>query len=244
MRSLFCLLALAVVIGSPTRRAAAQDKDKEPAVKEVEEKEPDTTPEDIKILKDVGVVAEGPALLDYFRKRTFKEADPKRLEILLRELGSEDFPLREEAYAELMGLGTSALDAIKKAADGSKDAEIKRRTSDLRTRIEAKLEPTVQMATARMTARLKPAGAAEVMLNYLPFAADRGVIDEICKGLAAVTLTGGKVNPAVLSAVSDKLPLKRGAAGEALARAKITEQMPAVRKLLKDPEPSVRLRVA
>lgn len=244
MRYIVSLLALAVLVAPAAQRSAAQDKDKDPAVKEMEEKEPDTTPEDIKILKDVGVAAEGPALLDYFRKRTFKEADPKRLETLIAGLGSEDFPEREEAYAELMELGTSAIEAIKKAAEGDKNAEAKRRAADLRQRIEAKLEPNVQMATARMIARIKPEGAAQVMLNYLPFAADRGVIDEICKSLAAVTVTDGKVEPAVLKAVSDKVPLKRAAAGEALARAKVAEQMPAVRKLIKDPEPIVRLRVA
>src|SRR6185369_6755975 len=115
--------------------------------------------------------------------------------------------------------------------------------TELRQRIEAKAEPAIQIATARLIARTKPAGAAEVILGYLPYAADQQVTDELCRSLGAVAVVGGKAEPAVVQALEDKIPIKRGGAGEALARARVTEQLPGIKKLLKDADPTVRLRV-
>src|SRR5919108_1122216 len=100
MRYVLLLAGLLVVALVPGTFGQGQDKEKEPAVREPVEKEPDTTADDIKTLRDVGLSADGAALLEYFRKRTYREADPKRLETLIRDLGDEDFPVREKAYAE------------------------------------------------------------------------------------------------------------------------------------------------
>jgi HEAT repeat protein len=209
------------------------------------EQAPDTTKEDLKTLQGVGLGTDGPALLDYFRKRTFKEANPQEMNLLLKQLGSEDFALREKAFTGLISLGPSALVGLKEA-EASKDTEIKQRARDLRERLEAKAEPQIQAATARLIARTKPAGSAEVLLAYLPFAADVSVTDEICKALGHVAVRDKAPDPAVAKvledALADKLPIKRGAAAEALVRAKVSERIPEVRKLLKDPEPGVRLR--
>jgi hypothetical protein len=189
----------------------------------------------------VGV--DGPSLLEYFRKRTIPEADPQQMTRLIEQLGDDDFFVREKAYATLSGFGAGALVGLKEA-EKSKDPEVSRRAQELRQRTEAKAEPGVQAATARLIAKARPAGAAEVLLAYLPYAADQQVTDEICKAVGAVAAVSGKVEPIVLKSLQDKIPVKRGAAGEALARARATEQFPEVRKLLRDPDPSVRLRVA
>src|SRR5688572_20647153 len=54
----------------------------------------DTTKDDIKTLQALGLGTDGPALLDYFRKRTFKEANPDEVSAFIKQLGSEDFALR------------------------------------------------------------------------------------------------------------------------------------------------------
>ena len=208
----------------------------------------DTSADDQKTLKAVGLGVDGPALLDYFRKRTFKEANPKEMETLIKQLGDSDFATREKAFAGLISLGPSALVGLKQA-ESNPDTEVQQRAKDLRDRLEAKAEPAIQAATARLVAKEKPAGAAEVLLAFLPFAPDLTVTDEICKALGSVAAPSGKVDPAVLQALGDKLPIKRGAAAEALVRADVKKQLPEadkhlpeVRKLLKDAEPSVRLR--
>src|SRR5437763_827931 len=67
--------------------------------------------------------------------------------------------------------------------------------------------------------------------------------DEARLALAAVAVKDGKPDPAIVAALSDKSPLLRGSAAEVLTRAGVASQKEAVRALLKDPEPSVRLRV-
>src|SRR5947209_4641300 len=84
--------------------------------------------------------------------------------------------------------------------------------------------PALLAAAARTLGARKPAGAAEVLLDYLPNAPGEGVVDEVCGALAAVALSGGKPDPALLKALDDKLPARRAAAAVALVRAGAREQ--------------------
>jgi outer membrane protein assembly factor BamB len=206
----------------------------------VPDKQPDFTGDDEKTLRAVGLTVDGPALLDYFKKHTFKEADPKKVSALIKDLADDDFAVREKAYAGLLALGSGALGEIKEAVKNP-NTEASRRAAELRQAIEAKAEPGIQVACARQVARLKPAGASDVLLAYLPFA-DPNVLDDLGKALAAVGVKDGKAEPGLVNALSDRLALKRGVAGQALAQD--ADQRTAVRKLLKDPDASVRLRVA
>jgi hypothetical protein len=198
---------------------------------------------DLKILKDVGLANDGPALLEYFRKQTLPMADPKKIESLIRQLGDDDFETREDAFAKLAGFGAAAAAGLKQF-EQDKDTELRKRVHDLKKRIELKADPSVQSAAARTIARGKPAGAAEVLLAFLPFAVDPNVVDDVAKTLGTVGVVDGKPDPAVVSALTDKIAVKRGAAAEALVRGKADAQLPAVRGLLKDQDPYVRLRVA
>src|SRR5690349_9331852 len=68
----------------------------QPAPPQLEPPQPPAKPldpvaEDEKTLRDVGVGTDGPAALDYFRKRTLKEVNPKQIESLVAQLGDEQF---------------------------------------------------------------------------------------------------------------------------------------------------------
>jgi HEAT repeat protein len=204
---------------------------------------PDTTAVDEQLVQRAKQKVDPASLLNYLRKRTYPEADPKRLQTLLRQLGDRSFRARERAYAELLALGISGLAALREA-ESSPDHEVKRRALSLRTTIERRADPLTEAAVARLLAARKPAGAAEVLLNFAPFAADDSVVEEVCRALPAVAVRGGQPEPALVAALKDKVPLKRAAAGAALACADVKAQLPAVRALLRDPEPAVRLRVA
>ncbi|MBI3408864.1 MAG: HEAT repeat domain-containing protein [Planctomycetes bacterium] len=232
----------------PAKGQKKNEEQKQAAKASPKPEEPsDTTADDQKVLREVGLGFDGPALLDYLRKRTFPDADPKQVDRLIRDMGDDDFETREAAFAHLSKLGSSALGRLKQVLtekEKAHEAEIVRRSVELVNKIEAKAEPGIQAATARLIAKTKPAGAAEVILAYLPFAADQNVTDEFCKALGAVAIQDGKVEPALAKALEDKVAVKRAAAAEALVRAKAKDELPGVRKLLKDGEPSVRLRVA
>ncbi len=244
----FVLLGL-VLFACATGWAVSQDI-AQPEGKKKDGKDPapvvdaplDTSKDDERTLKTVGMPADGPAMLDYFKKRTLPEVDPKAVAQLVKDLADDDFATREKAFTALALLGPAATNGLKDA-EGNPDAELRKRIADLKIRIDTKAEPAIQAAAARLLAKLKPAGTTEILLAYLPFATDAYVVDEICKTLGALALVGGQVDPLLVKALDDPTPIKRSAAGEALIRSGDKEQAAVARKLLKDADPKVRLRV-
>jgi hypothetical protein len=66
----------------------------------------------------------------------------------------------------------------------------------------------------------------------------------VVDALAGAGCAGGKADPALVRALGDKVAARRGGAAEALGKGRATEQLPAVRKLLQDPDAEVRFRTA
>jgi HEAT repeat protein len=235
----FSMLLIGLVVGlGSTQAQKGKEKDKKDAVFV----EPDTHFDDLKIVRQNGLKGDGPDILEYFRKRTLKQPDPKEIAALVKQLGDEDFPTREKAFATLATMGTSALAGLKEG-DNDPSLEVRKRVADLKLRIDTKAEPTLQAAAARVLAKLKTEGTADGLMAFLPFASDPTVVDEICKTLGAVAVTNGKVEPVLIKSLQDPIAVKRGAAGEALARAGVKEEFPNVKKLFADKDLSVRLRV-
>jgi hypothetical protein len=193
-------------------------------------------------LREADVPTDGPGLLDYFRKRTQESANRSRLQALIAQLGDDDFQIREQASNQLVQLGVRAkpvlLDATKDA-----DLEVAIRARDCLRRIESGTTAMMLGAAIRTLVERKPDGAAEALLSYLPFAEDETLSDEALAGLAAIAIRDGRSDPALVAALTDKQAIKRGAAAEALCRAGAKEQLAEIRKLLKDSDARVRLRV-
>jgi hypothetical protein len=204
---------------------------------------PDTTAADEQLVLRAKGKVDPASLLDYLQKRTYPEPDPKRLDALVRQLGGGSFRLRERAHAELLALGNSALATLREA-ERSRDFEVQRRALAIRRAIEKRADPITEAAVARLLAARKPAGAAGVLLAFLPFAADDSVREEVHRALPAVAVRGGRPEAALVAALKDRAAVKRAAAGSALVCVGAAAQLPAVRALLQDPDPAVRLRVA
>ncbi len=187
--------------------------------------------------------ADGPALLAMLRKHTLSPEGQARARDLIKKLGDESFEVRTQAAAELVSMGRQALPYVRDAArDG--DLEIARRATECAARIEQDRGPVLTAVALRMLAVRRPEGAAEALLAYLPHAEGETLSAEAQRALDLLATRDGKAEPAVLQALEDRLPLRRAAAAAALARVGGEGQRPAVRKLLKDPDAEVRLRVA
>lgn len=195
-------------------------------------RELDTTAADEQTLKNAKLGVDGSALLDYFRKLARNGADRDRILALIKQLGDETFEVREKASTELIALGAAAVPFLKEALkDG--DLEVVRRAERCLKEIakepgKKEADESAPLAAARLLAARKPAGAAQVLLDYLPSAADEAVAREVRAALAAVAMTDGKPDKALLAALEDKDVKKREAAAEALSRT----ALPSGRKVL------------
>ena len=194
---------------------------------------------DAAILKGAGIADDGPALLDFFRKRTLTPGDRDTVAGLIRQLGSETFDDREKASKRLPPYGTAILPALREAAK-DEDPERSRRAREAAERIEAAAVSGLPGAVARSLARKKVAGATAVLLAYLPFADDLGVEDEIVGVLLTLNAPKELADPSLAAALDDAHPAIRGAAAQVLGR----RGNDGARKLLADREPRVRYRAA
>jgi HEAT repeat protein len=104
--------------------------------------------------------------------------------------------------------------------------------------------PVVIASAVRLLAARRPTGAAQALLDYLPFVVDNSLAEEVEAALAAVALVNGMSDPDVIRALQDKLGLRRSASAIALCRAGGYRMASQVRGLLKDSDPTVRQRVA
>jgi outer membrane protein assembly factor BamB len=198
---------------------------------------------DEQLLKAAKVATDGPGLLGFFRERTLTGVNRARVVALVQKLGSTSYRIREQASTDLVSLGSITVPLLKEAAKDP-DLEVSRRAERCLEQIDTGPGAVLAAAAARLVAQRKPAGAAEVLLDYVRDAPDETVADEVRTALAAVAVTDGRPELALVEALTDKAPIKRAAAAEALCRAGAKDQRTALHKLLKDPDMSVRLRVA
>lgn len=204
---------------------------------------PETTQADEKTLKDASLSVEGPALLDFFRKRTLGDTDRVQILGLIDKMGDDSFKTREKAFADLLALGPAAAPLLRQAQQTSSDIEVVRRSERCLQLIEKTYSAAIAAAAARVLAIRKPEGTVETLLAYLPFADEEAVVEEVRATLIAAGVRGGQVDKGLVNAVQDKLAIRRAIAGEVLVRVGTAEQRTAMHKLLKDADPSVRLRV-
>jgi hypothetical protein len=198
---------------------------------------------DEKILQAAKIGTDGPALLEFLRMRIIADVDATKIRRLIKDLGNDNFDLREKATEELTRLGNQAAPLLQQALKDS-DIEVVRRAEECLRRIKSGAGAAADTAALRLVALRKPAGAADTLLRYLPFATNHLVAEEALISLAAVAIRDGQPDKAILHALTDKDPQRRMAAAVALCRAGSPEQHKAVRPLLQDADLTVRLPVA
>jgi HEAT repeat protein len=182
-------------------------------------------------------------LLDELRKRTVTEPVRQKCEDLIKQLGDSDFAVREKAQAEVKAMGSIIVPLLRNATRHS-DLEIRNRARDCLSVMERDKNVPLSPITPRLIGLRKPAGAAEALLAYVPYADEETVLPELQLALNAVALPNGKPEPEVVRALGDTQGARRAAAAEALCLGGDRVHLPAIRKMLTDTEPAVRLKVA
>jgi hypothetical protein len=192
------------------------------------------------LLKESRIATDGPGLLAFFRERAHTTPTDDALKALVDQLGDDSFQRRESASRQLVAIGGRAKSFLQKAVS-SEDYEIAYRAKVCLAEIDAGGTARTLSAAARLMAVRKPVGAIAVLLDYLPAAEDQAVAEEVRATIAALATRDGKVDQALSAGLKDENATKRSACGVTLAQ--IGEELPAVRKLLEDEDPLVRMRV-
>lgn len=183
---------------------------------------PDTASADEAVLKKARINLDGPALVEHLRKSKSPGIDPDQIRALVKQLGNDNFEVREKATQALIALGEPTLPFLQQAAK-STDLEVARRAERclqaiLKDPAQRQEEGAKWIALARTLARKKPAGAIEALLAFLPQAAGYEVEREIRCALVFLARPNGKPDPALVKALEDKDARRRQAAAEALGR--------------------------
>jgi hypothetical protein len=186
---------------------------------------------------------EGPGLLNELTKRTLTEADMTKAQNLIEKLGDDSFEVRQSAEDTLKKMGSMIIPLLRAALKNS-DLEIRNRSKKCLDSIEMDKTVPLSPVTPRLIALRKPKGAAEAILAYMPFADDETIFEELQSALNSVAYPKGKAHPALLKALADKQPVRRAAAAVALCNGPLADHLPQIRRLLKDKDNNVRLKVA
>lgn len=209
-----------------------------------DEKPPKLPVGDVQLLKDAGFKTEPEALLDFFRKRTLADAEREVVSKLIKKLGDPVYRERELATKDLVSRGPVVLEMLADAVN-SESLEVSKRAERCIKRIKEKdVAIDVPMAAMRLLGKAAPKDTVDVLFAYLPFADNDYIAEEARAILSKAGIADGKPHPTLVAGLSDKLPIRRAAAGEVLARVPAKDDAAKVRALLKDPDGFVRLRVS
>lgn len=208
------------------------------------EDNPPTGRDDDETLHRAGLETNGPPLLAFFHARAQSDLEPERLRALVQQLKVGSTRERSLATAEFLGLGSLAVPTLRRAANDLSEPETARHAAHCLRWLEGTAGTSLTVAAARVLARCKPPGCSAALLSYLPYADNPDVLKAVTAALAETALPNGKPDPALIKGLTDPLAVRRAAAGVALCRAAPPDRVPAVRKLLTDASPGVRLRAA
>jgi hypothetical protein len=201
------------------------------------------TDPDEQVLQNAKIYTDNASLVAYLRKQSQRDADLLRMDSLVRQLGSPSFQERQEASTKLRSLQLIALPALREARNND-DPEVAKRAEALVKQIEQDTQYSIPFAAVRLLLRRQAPGTGETLLQYLPFAGDPRVEEEIWFGLDSLITKGMMKKERLLAALKDALPARRALAACILARLGDASQRNAVRALLVDPDSHVRLRAS
>jgi hypothetical protein len=195
-------------------------------------------------LREYKVPSDNAGLFAFLRGRSGPQEDGPDAEVLLRRLGSDDFKEREAASAQIVQLEAKALPALRRAVANNDDPEIAQRAKPCIDLIEWRLRVPLARAVVRLLLTRHLPGIEAALLEYLPYADETGVEEDICFGLYDLAVQKRALDTAFMAALEDRLPARRALAACLVARLGDQTQRGRVKELLRDRDLRVRLRAA
>jgi HEAT repeat protein len=187
---------------------------------------------------------DGEALQAAFRKRTLSPDQTTAAVARIADLGDDDFEIRQRGMTEILAMGLPVVPLLRQARPGAPLEQSRRIKQCVQQIIQARSADALPPVAARLLALRKPAGAIATLLAYVAFTDDDRMNAEVTRALHQLARAGVKPDASLVMALQDPLAVRRAVAGEILAAVTDAKVRAAVRKLLADPDRSVRLRVA
>jgi hypothetical protein len=202
-----------------------------------------TDEEDEAIVKKAGVRGDSESLVQFLRRRSLNEAKRSEVRGWVRDLGSARFTTRQKATRQLLALGPPVLPYLQQALTNP-DVEVVSRARRCLDQIRHGPGPELPAAVVRLLVQRRPNRTIETLLSYLPSAESEAVAEEVVGGLERLTERAGNIDPALRAALRDRATARRGAAAYVLGRRGGAADRAEVRRVLRDPDPQVRLEAA
>ncbi|HTU18494.1 MAG TPA: HEAT repeat domain-containing protein [Gemmataceae bacterium] len=186
---------------------------------------------------------DGKQLLEAFQNRTLRDEERTRALELIGKLGDASQEVRAKASEAIIEMGSRTSSLLRQTIERGDPCLIGPAKQCLQS-LEGDTAKPMPEAAPRLLALRRPQGTIEALLAYVPFAESDTLALQLTELLASAGCTDGKPDPALVRALEDKVSARRAAAAVALCKGGCDEEMPAVRKLLGDPDGTVRLRTA
>lgn len=208
--------------------------------------QPEPTPdlsEEKELIQTLGVEPDGPSLLRFFRNRILNDTPPETIQLWIKQLGAEEFAVRQQASSHLVQVGLAARNLLSNAVRNP-DVEVRRRAIQCLKQIDEANGPSFLAAAVKLLGHLRPEGSLDVLLDFAPITNEEMVLDEVGPALASIARENELFRRELLGALSAPEPIRRAVAGEALWLIELDESKTHARKLLADKDPRVRTRLA
>jgi HEAT repeat protein len=197
---------------------------------------------DEEMLRSARLPYQGDEVLTFFRTRIAKITDPEQIQPWIAKLADEDRAVRGQAVGRLISIGPGAIPLLRKAVNAGEKAGAEEANQCLDL-LDGPGAADLVVSAVRAVDVARPAGTAEVLLEYLPLADDEGVVEQVQAVLNAPGDDPG-FRAALLAALKDEVPLRRTAAARALVEGGGESSLFEVRPLLEDSSADVRVGVA
>ena len=204
---------------------------------------------DESLLKSQKIEVTEEALLKYFRDKTLSDEKQKHFRALVKGMGSSSYIVREQATKQLVKVGTSVLSFLKEA-EYDPNVELSRRARTCLDEIRSSSNTAIPIAAAHLLARKPqgkdhaPAEAIRTLLEYIPFADDDTVEEEVLTSLTLLCLREPKLEPEFVKALSDASTTRRSAAAYVLGHVGTKEDVARLPAMLDDQQALVRFRAS
>jgi HEAT repeat protein len=199
---------------------------------------------DEEVFKNIPLDTSGRSLLDFFRKRATAGVEKDYLSGLAKQLGDKTLAVHAKATAEIVGFGPLTVPLLRQLVNRVDEEETANRARKCLEAIEGRNSGSLVQAAVRLLVVRNPPGSAEALLDYLPFANNDTIVQEIETALLTVGQREGKPELALSRALRDPVPVRRSIAARVLCQIGGTAGRNAVHPLLKDARPTVRMQAA